>query len=330
MIIVAAVLAVVGGVLARPTRHVVEGWSMAPRIRPGDVIASSWFPAVDGWRRPARWDRWVLLTDEGLPIVKRVVGLPGEAIAISVGDLVVDGVTPLKPPTVLAELGVAVPLDEQPADVRSAAAQAWTLSPRIVWDDVVIEPGMSRRLEPVRDVGVAVEVRVTRAVGGGGAPQVWLQVGEQEFRWPITASGRFAIVAGRLDGHAVAAMWRLGPAVGTASRSPLPPGPPAAWDVAVPWTGTVFGGPGSDAVSDDRSPALAIAMEPAADGGHPVIERVTVWRDVHYRPLVPAATGWQLGDAYLVLGDFPDASIDSRRFGPVDRPALQHRVHSVR
>jgi len=323
------VLAVVGGVLARPTRHVVEGWSMAPGIRPGDVIASSWFPAADRWRRPARWDRWVLLTDEGLPIVKRVVGLPGEAIVISAGDLVVDGVTPLKPPTVLAELGVAVPLDEQPADVRPAAGQAWTLSPRIVWDDVAIEPGMSRRLEPVRDVGVAVEVRVAPAVAESRS-RVRLHVGTQEFVWRVTTAGRFAIVTGRLDGHAVAAVWRLGPAVGTASRSPLPPGPPAAWDVAVPWTGTVSGGPGSDAVSDDRSPALAVAMEPAADGGHPVIERVTVWRDVHYRPLVPAATGWQLGDAYLVFGDFPDASIDSRRFGPVDRAALQHRVHSVR
>jgi hypothetical protein len=324
------VLAVVGSILARPTRHVVEGWSMAPGIRPGDVIASSWFPAADRWRRPARWDRWVLLTDEGLPIVKRIVGLPGEAITISGGDLAVDGVVPLKPPMALAELAVAVPLDEQPAGVRPAAGRAWTLSPRIVWDDVAIEPGLSRRLEPVRDVGMAVEVRGPPAAGGSG-PQVRLQVGAHEFQWPITAGGRFAIVAGRLDGHAVAAMWRLSPAGWGASRSPLPEGVPAAWDVAVPWTETVSEGAGPDTTpAAARSPALAVTLEPAPDGGQAVIERATVWRDVHYRPLVPAAAGWQLGDAYLVLGDFPDASLDSRRFGPVARPALQHRVHSVR
>jgi type IV secretory pathway protease TraF len=304
---------------------------MAPGIRPGDVIASGWLTAADRWRRPARWDRWVLLTDEGLPIVKRVVGLPGEAVAISAGDLVVDGVVPLKSPAVLAELAVPVPLDEQPAGVRPVAGRAWTLSSRIVWDDVTIEPGLSRRLEPVRDVGVAVEVRVPPAAGGGG-PQVRLQVGGHEFQWPITAGRRFAFVAGRLDGHAVAAMWRLGPAGGgDASRSPLPEGAPDAWDVAVPWTETVSEGAGPDTIpAGDHSPSLAVTLEPAADGGQAVIERANVWRDVHYRPLVPAAAGWQLGDAYLVLGDFPDASIDSRRFGPVDRAALQHRVHSVR
>jgi len=36
---------------------------------------------------------------------------------------------------------------------------------------------------------------------------------------------------------------------------------------------------------------------------------------------------WQLGpEEWFVLGDFPAASSDSRRWGPVPRVAFRHRV----
>lgn len=300
------------GLVAAPSRHVVDGWSMAAGLVPGDVVASGWFPAADRWRRPARWDRRILVTHEGLPIVKRIVGLPGEAIAITAGDIVVDGRVVLKPPPVLGQVGVAV--DAMP--VRSAA---WALPARVVWDDMTIGPPLSRRLEPTRDVGLAAEVLVP--VGAGGDTRVRLRVADRIFGWRIATGGRFAVVGGRLDGHAVAVAWRLDAVADGDDRSAFSAGMPADWDVALPWTATL---------PADVAPPLALAVAPVADG-RGLIERVTVWRDVHYRPRVPAADSWLLGaDAWFVLGDYPDASIDSRRFGPVGRRALRQRVGSVR
>jgi hypothetical protein len=132
-------------------------------------------------------------------------------------------------------------------------------------------------------------------------------------------AGRFAIVAGRLDGHVVAAAWRLhGAADDPPGRSCLPPQPPRRWSVAEPWAE-------ADALTD-TSPPLALAIEPAADATA-AIERVDLWRDVFYRPAADGVTEWNLAaDAVFVLGDHPAASRDSRHWGPVSRAALMHRV----
>jgi hypothetical protein len=159
---------------------------------------------------------------------------------------------------------------------------------------------------------------VTVAGGRGGVVRARTTVGRTLMAWRLPA-GRFAIVAGRLDGHVVAVAWRLPGAVhDLAGLSCLPPQPPRRWSVAAPWAE-------ADAPADE-SPPLALAIEPAADATA-VIEWVDLWRDVFYRPAADGVTVWNLAaDAVFVLGDHPAASRDSRHWGPVSRAALVHRV----
>lgn len=66
---------------------VVAGDSMAPTFEPGERLF------VRRWRAPQRWDVVVLRspTDAGRLLVKRVVGLPGERIALLDGGVWADG-----------------------------------------------------------------------------------------------------------------------------------------------------------------------------------------------------------------------------------------------
>ena len=80
---------------------------MAPGLVPGDVVRSGPQPLLDHLRLPRRFERWVLEATEGEAAIKRIVGLPGERVAVTDGDLVVDGRTLLKGPRLLAEIGRA-------------------------------------------------------------------------------------------------------------------------------------------------------------------------------------------------------------------------------
>jgi signal peptidase I len=76
--------------LAAPRRHEVVGLSMAPALRPGDIVSSGWLPQADRLTRPRRFDRWLLAGPDATPIIKRIIGLPGETVQIVDGDLVID------------------------------------------------------------------------------------------------------------------------------------------------------------------------------------------------------------------------------------------------
>jgi signal peptidase I len=71
---------------ARLEPMLVKGGSMRPTLEPGHRIAVA--PLV---RPPARGDLVVLRTPRDLEVVKRVVGLPGERVALRDGRLEVDG-----------------------------------------------------------------------------------------------------------------------------------------------------------------------------------------------------------------------------------------------
>lgn len=302
--LVAAVLAVI--LVSLPLRYTVEGPSMAPGLFPGERVVSGPFPWFDRLRRPQRFDRWVLETADGTPAIKRVVGLPGEAVSIAAGDLSIGGVTVLKGPRLLAESGMAVAAVSQPSTA------AWRAEPREVLDDVHMAAGHSVLLLPVRDVGFAAIIAVAAE-----PVRVRAIAGRTAVTWRLASGGRYGIVAGRLDGHAVAAAWPL-PRAATdgLTSSCLPPHPPEAWDVAVAW-------PDGDA--DDRSPRLELLVE---DGGSTaVIECLSQWRDLLLRPAADGVVAWQVGnEAVFVLGDFPAASRDSRHWGAVPVSALRHRV----
>lgn len=76
---------------------VVSGESMSPAHEPGDRLA------VRRWRAPLRWDVVVCRspTDARELFVKRVVGLPGERVALREGRVWIDG-TPLRNPEAAA------------------------------------------------------------------------------------------------------------------------------------------------------------------------------------------------------------------------------------
>jgi type IV secretory pathway protease TraF len=316
VLIVAVVL--VGGLFAAPRRYVVEGVSMGPELLPGDVVATGWLPAVDRLWQPVRFDRWIVTLPDGSTGLKRVVGLPGEQMAILAGDLVIDGQAVLKGPRLLATVGSVVDVPLPP----TADAASWSLPPTTVLDDAAFAVGeVSRLLLPGRDAGFAAEVDVRAAAG---ATRIKASAGPLAVTWRLTRPGRYAVVAGRLDGQAVAAAWPLpaGTAAGSSNRSCLPPLPPDAWDVARPWPLAA----GRSAEDDEQSPSLSTAV--LAAGSTPaVIVRVALWRDILLRPAADGRTIWPLGAwEVFALGDFPSASRDSRHFGPLPLPALRHRI----
>jgi hypothetical protein len=157
-----------------------------------------------------------------------VVGLPGETIDLLEGDLVVEGRAVLKGPRLLAEIGS----DLGPAGQGDAV---WSAAPAVVLDDAAFAPGeVSRLLLPVRDGGFAAEVLVSDAAIRAGEVHARATAGPLTVVWRLRAAGRYAVVAGRLDGQAVAAAWPVvassGP--GARERQCLPAAAPESWDVS--------------------------------------------------------------------------------------------------
>jgi type IV secretory pathway protease TraF len=282
-------------------------------LEPGDVVTSAWWAWSDRWRSPRRQERWVLTAPDGTAVVKRVVGLPGETVAITAGDLTIEGRAVLKSPALLAEMALPVGGDMK---TEPAGAWDWRLPPQVVLDDDTSDYPGTRRLIPVSDVGVAAVVRVARG-SPSAASRLRVRVGDRVVTWRISAPGRHAVVAGRLDGHLVAASWPLTAAAVPPPRSCLPPQCPPVWQVAMPWP---------EAATGEEAPFLGITLQ-GDTGSRAQLESVTPWRDVLYRPLATGEEMWQLGpDEWFVLGDFPAASSDSRRWGPVPRDAFCHHV----
>ncbi len=309
--IVLAALAATGW-LAIPRRFAVEGVSMGPLLRPGDVVRTGPFPALDRLRPARRFDRWVLAATDGLAI-KRVVGLPGEKMSLVSGGIAIDGRVVLKGPRLLAETGSVVPDEVADAPPAREPGWAWSWPAGEILDEAAFDVGATRLLAAVRDVGLAAVVDAADASAANPA-LVRLRLGDTVVARPLTAAGRHAVVAGRLDGRLVVAAWPVAAdAAPTCGRSCLPPGPPETWDVADPWPES--GG--------DDAPALAIR------GDRVSVARVARWRDVAWRPGADGRSSWSLGaDEVFVLGDDPAASTDSRHWGPLPTRALRQRIVS--
>ncbi|MFM1903895.1 MAG: Signal peptidase peptidase [Planctomycetota bacterium] len=290
---------------AAPRRYVVDGISMGPGLLPGDILQTDWLPVFGNLRPPSRFDRRLVRLPDGSTGVKRVVGLPGETIEIADGDLRVAGSLVGKNPAELATMGSLVTIET--AD-RTGMPERFALSARLIRDNADFEPAETTRLLlPVHDAGLAAVVNVEKPGGS-----ITARVGPLIVRWRVRARGRVVVVSGRLDGQAVAVAWPLptGRAPATVGRSCLPAGVPVAWDVARPWP------PGSD---EEFAPAVELVVEERMGHAEPsaVIEAVTGWRDILYRPAGNGSRRWQLEpDEVFLLGDFPSGSRDSRQFGP--------------
>ena len=333
--VVASVVVILCGlaVLAPPSRYEVDGLSMGPGLLPGDVVTTGWLPSLDRLRQPRRHERWILTSPDGSPAIKRVVGLPGETVSIRDGDLAIGGRTVLKPPPLLAELASAVNEATIVAASADAADGRWqrTVSLSTVLDDAAFAPEERRMLFPVRDVGLAAVIHLPESPADHAAVRVLARVGGFVVPWRLKASGRYAVVAGRLDGHVVGAAWPIAITDGRQERARfcLPPQAPVAWDVVHPWPDNVT----SD--TDDTPPRLGLGLTSAGSpmscgAADAMIERMAVWRDILHRSAADGMAEWRLGpDAFFVLGDFPSGSRDSRHWGPLDRSVFGNRATPV-
>ena len=300
-------------VVAAPRRHEVDGLSMAPALRPGDIVSSGWLPQAGGLFNPRRFDRWLLTAPDGTPIIKRIIGLPGETVRVVDGDLVINEKPVLTPPPILAEVASAVAAcDSSPGHWQRAFAH------QPVYDDADFAPDESRRLLPVRDIGLVTVIDTT-----SHAPLIaTLRVGSRAIRWSLP-TGRFALVAGRLDGHLVAVAWSLGNSPATTGCSTLPAHPPEAWQIAEPWM---------ESDRSDSTVPLGLSLMTDGDALDPAatdrcLERCVVWRDMLHRLPPDGTASWRVGSgAVFVLGDFPSASRDSRHWGPLPTTTLRHRL----
>lgn len=300
--------------LARPCRYEIDGLSMAPSLRSGDIVGSHWLPQADRLFGPRRFERWLLTAPDGTRAVKRVVGLKGETISIVDGDLAIDGQVVLTPPAVLAQLASPI------ADCTTGSDGWHRDAPdRIPLDDAGFAPDESRRLAPVRDLGLAAVVRPSSPI------MATIRVGGREVRWRFASPGRYALVAGRLDRRLVAVAWRLsGEPPQPTGLTVFPPNAPAAWQVAESW-------------ADDAVRATPLGLRLTREGdpldagqATRMIERCTAWRDVLHRLPASRTDAWHLGPhEVFVLGDFPSVSRDSRHWGPLPAAALGHRVEQV-
>ena len=308
---------------------------MAPGLLPGDVVTTGWFPSLDRLRQPRRHERWILTSPDGSPAIKRVVGLPGETVSIRGGDLTIGGQTVLTPPSLLAELASAVPEATIVAasDSDEAADGRWQriVSLPSVLDDAAFAPEERRMLFPVRDVGLAAVIRLPESPADRAAVRVLARVGGFVVPWRLKASGHYAVVAGRLDGHVVGAAWPIADADVRRehARFCLPSPAPLAWDVVRPWPNNVT----SDA--DDTPPSLGLGLTSAdspmsCGDADAMIEQMSVWRDILHRPAADSVVEWRLGShAFFVLGDFPSGSRDSRHWGPLGRSVFCNRAQTL-
>ena len=303
-------------IVAAPRRHKVDGLSMAPALRPGDIVSSRWLPQASWLIPPRRYERWLLTAPDGTPIIKRIIGLPGEKVSLRGGDLVINEQPVLTPPPILAEIASSVAICHSEPGVWQ---RSFTSAP--VYDDADFAPEESRRLLPVGNVGLAAVIDNERSALLTAA----IRAGSRAIRWHLPA-GRFALVAGRLDGHLVAIAWRLGRRPATTGHSALPPDPPVAWQIAKPWLDT-----------DRGDSALPLGLHVSVEGklldptaADHCIEQCLVWRDILHR-LPPAGTAsWKVGPGEVfVIGDFPAGSRDSRHWGPLPTASLSHRAEII-
>lgn len=276
---------------------------MAPGLMPGDVVATSWMPLADRLRRPRRFEAWIAISPHAGVALKRIAGLPNEMVEIRDGDLLVDGAIVRKTPTELGAVAIPVTLPLRVGERRARLPAAEVL------DDDTFASDVNRVLEPVRDVGLMTLLRT-----GMQPSHATVVLGGTTLHWRLPPQASIRLIAGRLDGHLVAVAWRdrlTGTIAALGPRFPI--AVPSEWSFAEPCP---------EAPGHAMPPRCDVRVSEAA-----VIDEARAWRDVHLRPASNGTASWQLdGGSYLLLGDFPSGSIDSRSWGPLPAAALRHRV----
>lgn len=302
--------------------------------------------------KPQRWmPVAVRCPDTGRLCIKRVLGLPGEQVALIDGDLWIDGRRHIK--TLDQQREVRVPVARETSAThryRPAADSTWHWDgdhwqangpasgwlecepPRPVTDAVWFDLASSRQLHVQRDVmfagrvvaGPDVELQI-RVAGRRGGLLVLLDR-ESAIVWELDAKGQrvrrletLRLKTLPVETLPVDTLWRRDDGLLEVSTFD--------GELLLAWDGQTLvrrGLPGSWA---DEVEALEVEL--AATGGAIALWKATFYRDLYHGPPPPGvdwhggAPRWQLADdAYFVAGDHGAVSIDSRVWGPIPERLL--------
>jgi len=322
----------------------VAGSSMVPALQSGDRL---WIDRTAMlWRPPQRWEVVVARNpvDAIELCIKRIVGLPGERVALRDGNVLVDGAVVVK--TFAEQLALRQRVQREVLPPMGASDQRWQSGTTTHWrfngrvwqhsahlnktldwlryehpraepitDDVVTNVGLTRRLNLVDEFMLSAEVRVQgegvlclALDDGSTTVQVNLRLPESELVVVEGERGRFV--------ERISAL----------SRERLVRG-----KVRIEFS------------NFDQQLLLAIdghvelrrrwPQAKAAGTARPVsigaqgldveIGSLTLYRDVYHSSHAvgappPRAAQWPLGpDEYFLLGDNAPVSLDSRLWGPV-------------
>lgn len=260
------------------------------------------------FREPKRWETVVFHSpDDAQLTVKRVVGLPGEAIELRDGDVWIDGQIATKSLSEMRKLCQLIPRENeqslrwhgqgwhwQDGSWQAAASDDWQWlmydQNQPLTDDTAYNGDLSRRVFAVRDVALSVNIDPQ----GPGEVAVHFQRGGESLRWQGQISKPAQLEISACDGR---------------------------WQVFIDGT----------SVADERcDTSLVNADEPAFQIGvqntDVSLRDLRIDHDIYYasqneelgiaEPMPPLVLG---ENEFFVLGDNHAVSLDSRQWGPVAR-----------
>jgi len=292
-------------------------------------------------RSPRRWEPVVFLSPEegGQLVVKRVVGLPGEHVALDQGDLIIDGQRVAKSLTEQRELRHLVHREREPGLRWQSASNEWQWhgdawryadlsggiekanewrwlhyrhSQQTIFDDAAYNAGLTQQLAEVNDLFFSAMVQV-------GAPaRLALRIndGQHQVQVGIDSTG------GRLR-------------LGDSSRRIAVEIPPkilkrlaaggVLWEVST-FDRHVLMALDNVTLLCQELPDSARSFEPLVSlavgvmGGDVVLQETTIYRDTHYLAgnetgKFPGAEVQLRANDYYLLGDNVPVSVDSRHWG---------------
>jgi signal peptidase I len=274
--------------------------------------------------------------------IKRIVGFPGERIAIENGDLFVNGERYCKTmnetllQSILVE-GCNISYGARKLDANSLedrALRIQTRSERCIDNRLGINAHDSHRIVPVEDFGVAIQLAGTGQLAGDGQLAGTDQLGAEPMQhWNIECTLNSAF---RSQGVAIA----LGPEGFTIESSgrktdvPLKTGSTdSPWIVVTMVDGFLLVGTpttewmripletrDANVEAKDWNCRSVVGIE--CKSGVLRVENVLVFRDIFYLGQLDSPTQeWDVEDGIVLLGDNVSASTDSRDRWPI-RPNL--------